>query len=257
MGDKPTFGPKATNWFDRGGSNYAHYRPHYPPELAEYLIGLAPRREFALDVGCGSGQLTAMLAGAFEKTVGCDPSVSQLAGAARTPRAWYVCAAAECLPVRDRSVDLITVAQAAHWFRLPAFYAGVRRVARPGAVLALITYGTLHVSDPALDARFQRFYTDEIGPWWPPQRKLVDAGYRTLDFPFAEYEAPPLEISLHWPLAAFLGYLSTWSAVRHARQAGQGAVLERFVIGFSALWGKPERACKIVWPLHLRVGRVE
>lgn len=242
------------NWFEQGGQAYARFRPEYPAELAAYLAACAGDRQLAVDVGCGNGQLTAQLAGHFEQVVGLDPSADQLAHATPRDNVDYRCAAAERLPLDAGSASLISAAQAAHWFDLPAFYAEVRRIARPGAVLALVSYGVLQL-EQGLDARFQHFYGEEIGRYWPAERQLVDSGYATLDFPFEALTPPPLAIRLEWDLAQFLGYLATWSAVRHAREAGQVAILQRFAGELAELWGEPAAQRSISWPINMRIGR--
>jgi SAM-dependent methyltransferase len=247
------------NWFDQGGQAYARFRPEYPPELAAFLASQAPDGRLAVDVGCGNGQLTQLLAPFFDRVVGLDPSADQIANAAPDERIDYRCAPAEQLPLPDASASLVTAAQAAHWFDLPAFYREVRRIGVPGAVLALISYGVLALDpalDPALDARFQTFYWDEIGPYWPPERKLVDTGYATIDFPFEELARPSLDIRLEWNLSEFLGYLSTWSAVRSAREAGQEALVMQFADDMAQAWGEPDRRRAIAWPINMRIGRL-
>ena len=251
----PTSSCAARNWFDQGGSAYARFRPGYPPALAACLAAAAPFRALAVDAGCGSGQLTRLLASCFEHVIGVDPSADQIANATPDPRIDYRCAPAERMPVADGSADLVTAAQAAHWFDLPAFYREVRRIGRAGAVLALVSYGVPRM-DEALDARFQTFYRDEIGPYWPPQRLLVDSGYATIDFPFAEIAPPALEIRCDWSLPQFLGYLTTWSAVRGARDAGREALLSAFAHDVSAAWGDPHTTRTLRWPLNMRIGRL-
>ena len=243
------------NWFDAGGNAYASYRPDYPDELAHQLAALAPARRRAVDVGCGTGQFTRQLAGAFEAVVGLDPSHDQIAHAEPADRVRFAVAPAESLGLPDHGADLITAAQAAHWFDLPRFYAEVRRVAAPGGLLALISYGVARL-DPALDARFQQFYTAEIGPYWPPERRMVDEGYASIDFPFAERAGPVCDIHRDWSARAFLGYVSTWSAVRRAREAGQGALFEGFCADVLALWGEAEAPRPIRWPIAMRLGVV-
>lgn len=243
------------NWFDQGGGDYARFRPEYPPQLAARLAALAPDGRLAADVGCGNGQLTRLLAPHFSSVVGLDPSADQIAHAVPDGRIDYRCAPAERLALADRSVSLMTAAQAAHWFDLPAFYAEVRRTVIPRGILALVSYGVLSL-EPALDDRFQAFYRDEIGPWWPPERKLVDTGYATIDFPFEELSPPALEIRLEWRLPEFLGYLLTWSAVRRAREAGREDVLARFADDISAAWGGEQTRRPITWPIHMRLGRL-
>jgi SAM-dependent methyltransferase len=247
--------PPARNWFDQGGRAYARFRPEYPRELAAFLASAAPDKQLAVDVGCGNGQLTQLLAPYFSKVVGLDPSADQIANAVPNERIDYRCAPAEQLPLDDASASLITAAQAAHWFDLPAFYGEVRRIAVPGAILALVSYGVLKL-DPALDERFQKFYWEEIGPYWPPERKLVDTGYATIEFPFEELAPPSMEIRLEWQLSEFLGYLTTWSAVRSAREAGREELLIAFANDIGKAWGDPDLRRRISWPINMRIGRV-
>lgn len=247
------------NWFEQGGQAYARFRPEYPPELAAYLASVAPDNRLAVDVGCGNGQLTQLLAPHFERVIGLDPSADQIAHAVPNARIHYECAPAEQLPVPDASASLVTAAQAAHWFDLPAFYREVRRIAVPGAVVALVSYGVLNLGtglDTELDRRFQAFYRDEIGPYWPPERKLVDTGYATIAFPFEELAPPSLAIRLEWHLSEFIGYVLTWSATRSAREAGRDALLTAFFDDLAALWGDPDVRRPVSWPINMRIGRV-
>lgn len=244
------------NWFDAGGAAYAQFRPTYPSALAAYLATLSPTRDLAIDVGCGNGQLTVQLAEFFKSVIGTDPSQEQLASATPHPRVRYRCAGGEDLPCADGTADLITAAQSAHWFDLAAFYAEVRRIAAPQAVIALITYGRQHL-DAELDDRFQEFYREEMGPYWPPERRFVDEGYRTLEFPFDEIDTPAFQIRTSFNLAALLGYLSTWSATRKAREAGRIDILERFTTDITELWGDPSVERPVRWPISLRVAPVE
>jgi len=209
----------------------------------------------AVDVGCGNGQLTQLLASHFDTVVGLDPSADQIANAIPGKRIAYQRAPAEQLPLPDGSASLITAAQAAHWFNLPSFYQEARRAAAPNGVLALISYGVLDLG-PVLNERFQKFYRNEIGPYWPPERKLVDTGYATIDFPFEELAAPPFEIRVHWRLSQFLGYLLTWSAVRRVKEAGREEVLLGFANDISSAWGDENTRRPIAWPINMRIGRL-
>jgi SAM-dependent methyltransferase len=251
----PTPTPPSRNWFDQGGEAYARFRPEYPPALAAFLAAAAPDRALAVDAGCGNGQLTQLLAPCFERVIGIDPSADQIANAGVHERIAYRCAPAERMPVDDGCASLVTAAQAAHWFDLPAFYREVRRIARPAALLALVSYGVLAL-DADLDRRFQHFYHDEIGPFWPAQRKLVDTGYATIDFPFEELAPPALDIRCAWTLPQFLGYVSTWSAVRSAREAGRDVVGKGAQQVVAAAWGDPGRERPVRWPINMRLGRV-
>lgn len=244
------------NWFAQGGQAYARFRPEYPPELARYLAALSPDAALAVDVGCGNGQLTRQLADHFDRVIGLDPSADQLAHALPHVRVRYAGASAEHMPLPAGCASLVTAAQAAHWFDLPRFHAEVRRVARKGAVVALVSYGVLWLDGPAGE-RFMHFYRDEIGPFWPPERRLVDSGYADLPFPYTEQPAPALHIRQDWTLDELLGYIATWSAVRRARETGQDGILHRFADDLKSLWGGDALLRReLRWPIRMRVGIV-
>lgn len=245
----------SNNWFDQGGEAYARFRPDYPDQLVEFLVAVTPDLRLAVDVGCGTGQLTVRLARHFDQVVGIDPSADQIANAVPAEQICYRCVPAEKLPLPDKCANLITAAQAAHWFDLSAFYAEVRRISKPAGILAMISYGVLSL-EPELDERIRHFYWQEIGAYWPAERKLVDSGYAEMDFPFPEFSAPPLCIKLAWDLPDLLGYISTWSAVRRAREAGQDAVLMKFAQAMARSWGQPETRRSITWPISMRIGRL-
>lgn len=243
------------NWFDQGGGKYAQFRPEYPPALAAFLASKSPNQHLAVDVGCGSGQLTKQLSEHFDQIIGMDPSVDQLAHASTQKNINYICADAQALPVADGQASLIVAAQAAHWFDLPRFYAEVRRIAKPDAAVALVSYGVLQLDDD-LNNRFAQFYWHEIGSYWPAERKLVDNGYADLPFPFEEHEAPPMAITQQWSLQQLLGYIGTWSATKRLREANNMMVLEKFATDLAAIWGDPDQCRSIRWPIAIRLGDV-
>lgn len=245
--------------FQEGGAEYARYRPGYPPALAVALAEAAPSRALAVDVGCGSGQLTALLALHFERVEARDVSAAQIANAPSRPNIRYALGSAEALDVPAGAATLITAAQAAHWFDLPKFFAEARRIAAPGALLALISYGDPKVEGP-LAERFDRFYRRALAPFWPPERRHVFTGYAEIDFPFEELSPPALEIERHWPLEALVGYVETWSAAKRARAGGAGEVIENFVEDARRTCAGDDAtdsaALRVSWPINMRMGRL-
>lgn len=234
---------------------YAAHRPSYPPALVDFLVRLAPARGLAWDSGCGSGQLAVLLADAFDHVIATDASAEQIAQATAHPRVEYRQSPAEGSGLPGRVADLATAAQAAHWFDLPAYYAEVRRVARPRAVVALISYGVVEAGAD-LDAVIRPFYRDVLGRYWPPERRHVDEGYRSLPFPFDELDPPALEMRRDWRLEQLVGYIGTWSAVWALERAGGQASLATFHQELAAAWGPAAAVRTVRWPLAVRVGRV-
>jgi SAM-dependent methyltransferase len=241
--------------FSEISAAYAAHRPSYPAALVDFLARLAPARRLAWDAGCGSGQLSVLLAGAFERVVATDASPEQIGRAASHGRVEYRCARAEASGLPERVADLATAAQAAHWFDLPSYYAEVRRVVRPGGIVALISYGVVTVGAD-LDAVIQPFYRSVLASYWPPERRHVDDGYRSLSFPFEEIDAPALEIRLDWRLPDLVGYVGTWSAMWALEQAEGPGPFVTFRRALEAAWGRGPAVRTVRWPLVLRVGRV-
>ena len=236
--------------------DYAAFRPRYPDALFAWLASAAPARGLAWDCGAGSGQATIGLAAHFHRVVATDASAAQLALAAAHPRVEYRVAPADSSGLADRSVDLVAVAQAAHWFDLPRFYAEVRRVAVPRAVVALWMYNLLSTGDREMDETLLAFYRETLAGWWSPERRLIDEEYRTIPFPFEEIAAPAFEMHARWTLAHLVGYLRSWSAVASYREALGTDPVDVLRDGLAARWGDPAAEREIVWPLVVRAGRV-
>ena len=234
---------------------YAAFRPRYPDALFDWLTGLAPQRELVWDCGAGSGQATAPLAQRFERVVASDISAAQLGAAPRLPNVAYRVAPAEASGLPDRSCDLVTVAQALHWFDLPKFHAEVKRVLKPQGVFAAWGYQLLRIEDDAIRALLAHFYAETVGPWWPPQRAHIENGYRDLPFPFARIAAPAFSLYKDWTLEHLLGYLSSWSAVACFRAANGFDPVAGLAQQLAGHW-PPGEALRIEWPLFIHAGRL-
>jgi len=240
--------------FSSASDRYAAYRPDYPAALFAWLASLCAERDMAWDCATGSGQAAQGLAPHFRQVIATDASAEQIRHAEPHAAIDYRVAPAEASSLADRSVDLVTVAQAAHWFDLPRFYAEVKRVLKPGGVLALWGYGRM-VLPGDMDAPFRHFYGETVGPYWPPERSLIDDAYRSLDFPFAEIQPPAFHIEVGWSLPRLIAYLSTWSAVKRYREANGLDPLPALMAELEPLWGDRDTVRKLQWPLFLRVGR--
>ncbi len=242
---------------DRFGGHsrdYARFRPTYPQPLYRYLAELVPVRRRAWDCATGNGQAAVGLAAHFERVIATDASAGQLAAAAAHPNVEYRTAPAEASGLEPASVDLVTVAQALHWFDLDSFYAEVGRVLKPDGAIAAWCYALVRVA-PKVDAVIERYYRDIVGPYWPPERAHVDAHYQTLAFPFSEIQAPPFRMETRWTLDEFAGYLDTWSAAEEYRRAHRANPLDQIRDALAWAWGADHPTRTVVWPLYLRVGK--
>jgi methyltransferase family protein len=230
---------------------YATFRPRYPAALFAFLSQHAPHHDHAWDCATGNGQAALGLAEHFTAVTATDASAAQIAAALPHPRVTYRVAPAERSGLPAGSVS---VAQALHWLDRPAFYAEARRVAGRGGLIAAWCYGRMTVA-PAIDRIIGRYYEETVGSYWPPERRLVEEGYRTIEFPFAPLNAPPFEIAHGFTLAELGGYLGTWSATRaYIERHGTDPVPE-VLARLRELWGRPEVPRPARFPLALRVGR--
>ena len=246
--------PPFKDHFSGHADDYRRFRPGYPQPLFAYLAARAPEHLLAWDCATGSGQAAAQLARHFDRVVATDASAAQIAQASAPDNVEFACASAEASTLTTGSVDLITVAQALHWFDFDAFFAEARRVLRPGGVLAAWCYG-LFGSTSAVDRIVARLYRDQVGAYWPPERRWIDERYATLPFPFPELPAPQFAMRVHWTLEQLLGYLNTWSAVRRFQRDHGYNPLDAVRTDLERAWPRNSVKLALTWAVHLRVGR--
>ncbi|MEO6772671.1 MAG: methyltransferase domain-containing protein [Kofleriaceae bacterium] len=242
--------------FSAVARTYATFRPHYPNTLASELASRCASTELAWDAGCGNGQLSIALAAQFEQVVATDPAQAQLDAAERHAHVEYRCEPAEKCSLGDRSVDLAVSAQAAHWFAWPAYSAEVARVTRPGALVALVSYGIVEVEGERAAAIVGHYYRDIAGPYWPAGREHVENGYRDLAWPrhWSTVEPPRLAMTAQWTREQLLGYVASWSATVRLVDAQGPAPYEALGEELAAAWPGGTRTVR--WPLTLRLARV-
>ncbi len=188
----------------------------------------------------------------FERVIATDASEKQIAHAEQHPRVEYRTAAAEESSLDARSVDVVTVAQALHWFELERFYLEVRRVLKSQGLVAAWAYKLATIT-PEIDVVVNHYYTDVVGPYWPAERVLVEK-FEELPFGFDEIAPPRFEMVAEWDVEKLLGYLRTWSATQRFTSAEQRDPLERVAGALRGAWGNKLR--RVVWPLTVRAGRV-
>ena len=244
------------NHFATVATQYASYRPTYPTALIHDIVSLAGGPAItALDLAAGNGQATTALASACATVYASDLAYSQIAAMPRVPNVHPYVSRAEQTGLPDASIDLICVAQSMHWFDIDAFHREVRRIGKPGGVIAVWTYALLRAT-PALTAIIDELYT-ETAAHWPADRVHVDAHYATLAFPYTRipYTAPPMTVA--FTRERLIGYLQTWSGVQRYIKAGHADPVLARADAFAAAWGHPPEApVTFTFDLTVLLGRL-
>ncbi len=236
--------------FSENSKNYLKYRPGYPPELLGFLQGILSGKNRAWDCGTGNGQVAAKLADFFEEVHATDISVSQLMNAISRSNIHYTRQKAEKTNFPDSFFDLVTAAQAIHWFDFEAFYKEVRRTLKPGGLMAVMGYGLFRSTD-ATNEVIDRFYREVVGPYWDEERKYLEGNYQNIRFPFRELETPKFELRVAWSLERLIGYLNTWSAVKSYEKTKGVNPVKLIEKELETSFGKRN---EIVFPILFRVG---
>ncbi|XDD52111.1 class I SAM-dependent methyltransferase [Leptospira sp. WS92.C1] len=240
--------------FSSHSPSYSEFRPGYPRELFQYLKSLVPNGNVVWDCGTGTGQAAVSLTEFFERVIATDPSANQIANAESHSNIEYKIAKAEESTLEKNEVDLITVAQAFHWFDFQPFYKEAVRVGKKNGILAIWGYG-LHRISPEIDSLVGRLYGDIVGPYWPPERKYIEEKYKTISFPFEEIPPPVFDMTEEWTVEQMLGYLRTWSSVQKYIQKNEIDPVLKIEPELKKLWGN-SKTKKVEWPLFFKIGKL-
>ncbi|MFK7952041.1 MAG: class I SAM-dependent methyltransferase [Ekhidna sp.] len=240
--------------FSTQSNDYARFRPQYPQKLIDYLISLTGGQENCWDCGTGNGQFAVQLADRFQRVLASDISEKQLKNATLKSNIEYSLQSAEKTNFPDHHFDLVTVAQAAHWFDFQRFNLEVKRVLKPDGVIALFGYGLVKV-DGKIGEMIKDFYWNVTKPFWDPERNHIVEEYKTIPFPFNEIEVTQnFDIKNEMSLEELTGYIGTWSAVQHFKKANGYHPVDKLLDDLSKIWSEGKRT--VTFPVFIRVGRV-
>ena len=241
------------DYFSDASDDYRQFRPGYPDALFEWLSNISPSHEQAWDCATGNGQSAAALARHFTNVIATDGSEQQIKAAVPVENVSYQVARETCGSIDADSIDLITVAQALHWFDTDTFFREVSRVLKPGGLLAVWGYNLLSVN-PSIDELINKLYHETVGSWWPPERRLLEHGYSNISFPWPAMATPDFNMSATWQRQQLIGYLGTWSAVkRYAQNTGEDPLVE-LDRQLQSVW-PDDSLFAIRWPLTLHVSQ--
>ncbi len=225
--------------FEKCSDFYKAGRPGYPEELYGYLYSLCENHELAWDAGCGTGQATVVLAKYFRKVIGTDISKSQIGNAEKHERVEYSVQPAEKTDIEEKSVDLVTVATALHWFEHEKFWEEIKRVLKPKGVFAAWGYSWFRI-DEKLDFTIKKVLLEKIDPFWPERVKLLWDGYRKLEIPLERISGPVYRLNVKWNYRQLLLYLESWSAVEKAKSEYGPQFIDDVKEAILSAWGNEE-----------------
>ncbi len=242
------------DYFSTQSDKYAKYRPTYPADFFDYLNSIVQNKQNAWDCGTGNGQVAYELTKTFNHVFATDISQSQIDNAIKADNISYSVQQAEKTNFDNGLFDLIVVAQAIHWFDFDKFYTEVNRTTKENSLLCVVGYGKLEISQQ-IDNVIVDFYDNVIGNYWDKERKYIDHNYKTIPFPFNEIQTPNFVITQSWTLEHLIGYLNTWSAVKHFIKQNNFNPIEKLQKEIEQFWDIGQTK-QIHFPLLLRIGRI-
>ncbi|MGK4567610.1 class I SAM-dependent methyltransferase [Flavobacterium sp. 3HN19-14] len=240
--------------FSGQASDYSKFRPHYPKEMIDYIVSFAQNKNHALDVATGNGQVAVQLSAHFHAVYATDISENQLLHAPQILNVIYKKLSAEHTDFGDNEFDLITVAQAIHWFDFDLFYNEIRRILKPDGIFAVLGYGLFSTNDDS-DKILLDFYNNIVGPFWDSERRYLDEMYETIPFPFEEIPAKKFANHFTWTFDQLVGYLETWSATEHYKAHHNQNPIDLIREDLQKSWEKSEK--KVSFPMLLRIGKLK
>lgn len=246
---------KAKGDYSNVAKEFRQFRPTYPPELYRFVFGHLGARKTAWDCGTGNGQVAYFLSSCFEKVIATDSCEAQILNAKKASNIFYEVKPAEASGIENDSINLVTSAQAVHWFAVDKFYREAKRVAKRGAIIALWGYNRSRIN-PAVDRILDSFYSKYLVPYWhDTPRNLLLNEYRTLPFAFTEIKPRPFEIRVGWQLSQLNGYLKTMSSVQEYVQDHEYDPVPELMEELTDVWGV-NCLRQVIFPVFMRVGRI-
>ena len=235
---------------------YADARPSYPGELFDYMYAQCPEHELVWDCATGNGQAALSLAKKFRKVIATDGSAEQVGQGQAAQNIEYRQMTAEQSLLEEGTFDLVTVAQALHWFDTQAFFENARACLKPTGILAAWCYAVQSIN-PEIDSVIEKLYEGILGDYWPPERRLVENHYRDIHFPFDSCIEREFVMSREWNLQQLCGYFTSWSALQRYKRKKGSDPLQLIIAELQDTWGAdPEQTHTVSWPLTLKLAKM-
>lgn len=208
------------NIFSKNPESYALFRPVYPDNLFDYIYSLCRAFSAVLDCGTGSGQAAIRLSEKFENVFAIDKSIEQIANSSKKKNIFYQVSNAEKIDFSNNTFDLVTVAQALHWFDFKSFWPEVNRVLKPNGIFAAWGYDWFSI-DSKIDNLINKKIINKLRPYWSIKNEILWQGYKNIGMPFREISTPEFMIEYEVSPFQIVSYMKTWSAsIRYSEKHG-------------------------------------
>jgi len=240
--------------FSKQSDIYVKYRPLYPKELYSYLSSLTPQHGIAWDCGTGNEQAAIGLTEFYDQITATDPSEQQIGNALKNKKIKYSVEKAENSSLQTNSIDVITIANALHWFDFKTFYQEVKRVLKANGIIAAWAYGNPEIS-PEIDLIVNHFHDFILKGYWLAENRLVENEYKTIPFPFEEINSPTFYYKKHMTLNELIGLLNTWSATQRFIDTNGFNPTKQLNHELTRIWNDDSKKM-FSWKLILKVGKL-
>ncbi|XP_065896165.1 putative methyltransferase DDB_G0268948 [Dysidea avara] len=216
-------------------SLYSKFRPTYPPKVRQVISEFIKKNgggfQKMVDVACGSGQGTFHMADLFKQVCGIDISQEQVHQALEKSKQLniknveFCVGTAEKLPFADESVDLVTCAEALHWFHETTFYSEVDRILKHGGCLAAYGYGHVEAKHENVQPLIRHFLKDTLKGCWADRIKHIDNCYAELNLPYEKLERYDFYSEEQRRLPDLIGYMRSSAAYRRYSELHPGNIV--------------------------------
>ncbi len=225
----------------------------YPKELFNFIASLVESHDQAWDCATGNGQAAVGLAEYFSHVEATDISEEQISNAFSSAKINYSVQPSESTAFENNQFNIVNVAQALHWFDYSKYWNEVARVLKPDGAFVAFSYVWPQVSDE-IDQILKTYIRNIIEPYWAPNNKLAEEGYRSLELPFEPIKVPDIKLENRWNLDQFLNYIHTWSGTRRCMDDIGHEFFEEARREFESVWGFPQQEKVVINPLTIIAG---
>lgn len=240
--------------FSKQADSYVNFRPEYPPELFDFILSKVPSKDVCWDCATGNGQAAKFVSSYFKKVIASDLSAAQISLAQKNfPNIEFRVERAEESQFAAQSLDLITVAQALHWFNFEVFYPRAKSFLKPNGVFAAWSYDFFKIS-PKIDAILDPYGRDYLMPYWSERNKFIFDGYKNIPFPFKKMDTPELNMEVQWSFEQVKGYLDSWSATQKFKDENHTDPFDSIQESLKKIWNEGPAVKTIQWHIHCLVG---